>query len=78
MVKRLGKKSLGFIQQLPTVKSYVGGLGPLSFLSVREMIVCIDDLERHGKDLRLVDVLGLVSALKEQKRCKVVLTSAST
>lgn len=73
LAERFGKKSLWFFQQLPKVKGYVGGLGPLWFLSVKEMIVCIDDIERHGKDLRVRDILGLVSVLKEQKKCKVVL-----
>src|SRR5258708_22234245 len=73
VAKRVGKKSLGFLQQLPKIKSYVGGLGPIWFLSVKEMIVCVDDIERHGKDLPVRDIFGLVSSLKEQKRCKVVL-----
>jgi hypothetical protein len=40
---------------------------------LREIIICIDDLERKGNGLSLKDVLGLVSLLKEQKKCKVVL-----
>ena len=72
IAKHFGKKSLWFVQQLPKVKSYVGGLGPLWFLTVKETIVCFDDIERHGKDLRLADILGLISALKEEKRCKIV------
>ena len=45
----------------------------LSFLSVTKQIVVLDDLERKGKDLRTQDVLGLVSLLRDQKKCKVVL-----
>ena len=69
----VGKRSLGILQRLPKLQSYIGGLGPVWFLSVKEKIVCVDDIERHGKNLRVTDILGLVSALKEQKRCKVVL-----
>ncbi len=43
------------------------------FLSVNRIIVCIDDLERKGKDLSIKDIMGLISVLKEQKHCKVVL-----
>lgn len=43
------------------------------FSSVQNQIVCIDDLERAGKDLSKSDVLGLITQLKEQKKCKVVL-----
>lgn len=45
----------------------------ITFASLGKMIICIDDLERLGKGLELKDVLGLVSLLKEQRNCKVVL-----
>jgi hypothetical protein len=45
----------------------------VSFLAVRDLIICIDDLERKGEKLRVVDVLGLASLLKERRNCKVVL-----
>ncbi|WP_156150792.1 hypothetical protein [Hyphomicrobium sp. 99] len=45
----------------------------LSFLAVRNQIVCLDDLERKGDDLKIKDVLGLATFLKEQRNCKVVL-----
>jgi len=71
--ERLGKKSLWFVQQIPWIKNHVGGLGPVWFLSVKKTIVCIDDIERRGEHLSVRDVLGLVSNLKENKGCKVVL-----
>ncbi|MFZ1009262.1 MAG: hypothetical protein WAN65_20635, partial [Candidatus Sulfotelmatobacter sp.] len=71
--ERLGRKSLWFLQQVPLIKNYVGGLGPVWFLSVRETIVCIDDIERRGKGLSVRDVLGLISNLRELKKCKVCL-----
>jgi hypothetical protein len=53
------------------------GLGTLAehaaFLTVRGYIVCIDDLERKGDKLRIIDVLGLASLLKERRKCKIVL-----
>jgi hypothetical protein len=44
-----------------------------TFLMVRDQIICIDDIERKGKDLRAIDILGLVSMLAEQRNCKVVI-----
>jgi hypothetical protein len=44
-----------------------------TFLMVREQFICIDDIERKGKDLRTIDILGLVSLLTEQRKCKVVI-----
>jgi hypothetical protein len=44
-----------------------------AFVTVRKQIICIDDIERKGKDLRTMDVLGLASFLRERRCCKVVL-----
>jgi hypothetical protein len=68
-----GRKSLWFLQQLPFVKGHIGGLGPVWYLSVNRYIVCLDDIERKGRHLPIRDVFGLISQLKEQKRCKIVL-----
>src|SRR5690348_12146977 len=56
-----GKKSLHFVQQLPIVKNYLGNIGPAWFLSVREAIICVDDIERRGGKLDVKDLLGLLS-----------------
>jgi hypothetical protein len=71
--ERFGRKSLWFLQQIPLVKNYVGGLGPVWFLSVKNTIICLDDIERRGKGLHVRDIMGLASNLKEHKGCKVVL-----
>ena len=45
--------------------------------NVWDQIICIDDIERRGDDLSLRDVLGYVSYLKEQRRCKVLVLTNS-
>lgn len=70
---RLGRKSLRFLQQVPLFKNNLGGLAPVWYMSVRKTIICIDDIERRGKDLTIRDVMGLASNLKEHKGCKVAL-----
>ncbi len=68
------KKAIPFVQQVPYLKNVAGaGVAPLWFMWVRETIVCVDDIERRGDKLTVRDVLGLVSHLKEQKKCKVVM-----
>jgi hypothetical protein len=67
------RKSLRVVKDTPLAGAYLGGLGPVWFSSVRETIVCIDDIERRGDNLAAREVLGLVSALKDQKKCKVAL-----
>jgi hypothetical protein len=41
--------------------------------SVREFIVCIDDIERRSSSISMSDLLGVASNLRDQKHCKVVL-----
>jgi hypothetical protein len=72
-LKHFSKKVFGVAQKSSLAQHYVGGLGPVCFFSVKDSIVCIDDIERRGDDLSVRDVLGLVSLLKEQRRCKVIL-----
>lgn len=55
------------------MKTHIGALGPAWFLSVNKTIVCVDDIERRGANLSAREVLGLVSFLKEQRNCKVIL-----
>lgn len=63
----------GLIRGIPIVADYSGLAEKAGFLDVRDQIVCFDDLERMSDTLALKDVLGLISFLKEKKRCKVVL-----
>lgn len=60
-------------KHLPQARDYAPLGDRLMFAMLKDQIVCIDDLERAGAGLSKVDVLGLISELKEQKRCKVVL-----
>jgi len=65
------------LNQLASALPYVGQVlskaAPLYFSLIRNQIVCIDDLERRGRGLDLKDVFGLISFLREQRACKVVL-----
>jgi hypothetical protein len=71
-------KPLQIMKLLPVIP-YLGKLeglaNELSFASVRNAVVCFDDLERGGEGLHLADVFGLASFLKEERNCKVVLIS---
>jgi hypothetical protein len=42
-------------------------------MTIRDQLICIDDLERRGHNLHVGDVLGLISYLREQRACKVAL-----
>lgn len=54
-------------------KSLADVLAKSAFLFVQNQLICLDDLERAGDGLNVRDVLGLVSFLKIERNCKVVL-----
>jgi hypothetical protein len=71
------KKGRSLLAALPYVgaslEKALSASNAVFFSTIRTQIVCIDDLERRGTGLRLKDVLGLVSFLREQRSCKIVL-----
>ncbi|MFQ2482312.1 hypothetical protein ACK31T_19105 [Aeromonas caviae] len=73
LIESLGRNSFSIFKGTPIIKSLTPAIETISFLSLNNILICIDDLERKGKSLDIKDVLGLVSLLKEQKKCKIVL-----
>lgn len=71
--KSLGRKASSLLHGLPWIKDFTPNILSLSFLSINETIICIDDFERKGNNLSTKDIMGLISILKEQKNCKVVI-----
>lgn len=55
------------------VADYAAAFEKLGFMTVRKQLICFDDLERKSKDVDMRDILGLISFLKEQRQCKIVI-----
>jgi hypothetical protein len=72
-LETIGRKGARWVTMLPWAKNFADLAKSSYFLSTRQQIICLDDLERKGTNLRLTDVLGLVSFLKEERNCKVAL-----
>jgi hypothetical protein len=72
-IEKVGRRSISFLKLVPALNAYLSNANRSFFLLVRDQIICLDDLERAGKGLTTKDVLGLISFLKEQRRCKVVM-----
>lgn len=69
-------KSVGaFVKGVPGIKQFAPLAYKALYLTVQDVVVCIDDIERKGEKLRTQDVLGLVSELKEQHNCQIFLIS---
>lgn len=72
----LGRKSKNLLEPILALAGAKDGGEALfrsAYMLVKNQLVCLDDLERAGEGLAQRDVLGLASALKEQRNCKVVL-----
>lgn len=66
------KQLLKGVEKIPVLREWTGGLaGAALFLSVRDSLICFDDIERKGDGLDTKDLLGLASLLKEQRSCKI-------
>jgi len=63
------RKLAQFIPMISKVKDFV----PALFLTIKNQIICIDDLERKGEGISTINIMGLISLLKEQRNCKIVL-----
>lgn len=73
VIDRLSRKGVQWFMSAPILKSFSSNFESLLFMSLQNTLIVIDDLERKGDGLKTRDVLGLISLLKEQKSCKVVL-----
>lgn len=74
VLSSIGRRFLHPVMNVvPFFKGAASSVQTLSFLSVKDSLVCFDDLERKGEKLRTVDVFGLISLLKEHRNCKCVL-----
>ncbi|MBY0354194.1 MAG: ATP-binding protein [Rickettsiales bacterium] len=70
LLSRSGKSSISFIEKAAAFFRLDGLVGKaISYLSINSAIVCLDDFERMSLDAQ--DVLGVISDLKDQKKCKV-------
>ena len=65
--------AISFISKNSFFQTYAGGSEKIIFSRIRNQIVCIDDIERRSSNFDIMDILGLISFLKEQRDCKVVL-----
>lgn len=64
---------LAHVSKMSRLQNVIGATESILFSSVKNQLICIDDLERAGSGLDVLDVFGLISFLKEQRGCKVVL-----
>jgi hypothetical protein len=70
-VRALARKGRWILDYVPKIRDISPGISKALFLSIRNQIVCFDDLERAGPNLEIRGVLGLASQLREQRGCKI-------
>jgi hypothetical protein len=75
LAKGLGRKASWLLQMITI--PWLKNIGPLihsaAFLTIKDMLICLDDFERKGDKLSAKDVLGIVSLLRNQMNCHVVM-----
>jgi hypothetical protein len=61
------------LQDVPYLKNLSVGLEALAPYLISKTIICLDDFERLNESIKPDEILGLISELKEEKDCKIVL-----
>lgn len=59
--------------EIPYIKSISFGIDLIAINGVYETLICIDDFERMSDQIKVEDLLGLISQLKIERKCKVIL-----
>jgi hypothetical protein len=70
--KRLIRKLNATEPNVPYVKSISGLALELRDSFVKDQLICFDDIERRGKDLRLIDLFGLANSLSLSNSCRIL------
>lgn len=73
LLRTTGKKKFALFSVEKAAEFIDAPFESLAFLSLEKTLICLDDFERKGKGIETQDILGLITILKEQKKCKVVL-----
>lgn len=68
-----GVPLLKLTKHIPGVEGFWNAGENLAPLLIRRFLICFDDIERKSPELSLSGLLGLVSLLKEENNCRVVL-----
>ncbi|EIV2968264.1 hypothetical protein L7Q82_000192 [Cronobacter sakazakii] len=63
---------LKFVETLFGKKGVIESLSHIGYMNINKQIVCFDDVERAGKNLQPIDLLGIASNLKESRQCKLI------
>lgn len=71
--RRLAKGASALLSLVPWAGSAGELILPTAALLIKDQIICIDDIERAAPGLRVDEILGFASQMKEQRNCKVVL-----
>ena len=70
---RKGRKLQAFLPGAWGSKNALILMERAAFSFVKKQVVCLDDLERAGKEVGAKEVLGIASFLKEERGCKVII-----
>lgn len=55
------------------IKTFSPVINSMINLSIKNLVICFDDMERKGESLTINEILGLISSLKQERNCKIAL-----
>ena len=69
---RLVTQKTGALREIPALKNLSIGLDAIAPYLITNTVICLDDFERMADGVHVDELLGFVSALKEEKGCKII------
>lgn len=66
------RRTAARVTELPWLSQFDTVVRAATRLDVYRYLICIDDLERHSKQLSLEDILGLLTVLRDEHSCRIL------
>ncbi|MGC7837720.1 P-loop NTPase fold protein [Pseudomonas sp. L7] len=76
LVKRSKQRLLNYNDQLknaPILNRAAKAIDSASNAAISNYLICIDDLERKGKDLKIKEIMGFIDELRTQRKCAILI-----
>jgi hypothetical protein len=72
-IKEKLKSITRYVQKIPQIGEFSEAISILEKSLLKDMLICIDDIERKDRKLSVSNILGLISQLSLGNRCKFIL-----
>jgi len=66
------RRAMEWVDHVPKLREFSGLAKRFGRMFIKDVLLCIDDVERKAKTLSMANVMGLASVLREHNNCRTV------